>query len=115
MPSSIDARFCGDRFGTDVHVLDASVRVFDVEVERLLVEDGSGCVLVLVRPPTDLDHALHEGDNELRMLLGHLGGAGDDGGDVGDLQPPVRTPRRRCTKNKKQRTVWVRRLAYTSL
>ena len=55
-----------------VDVLDALVGVLDVEVERLLVQDGGGGVLVLVRPPADLDHALHEGDDQLGVLLRHL-------------------------------------------
>ena len=72
--------------GDHVDVLDAVVGVLDVEVEGLLVEDRRGGMLVLVGPAPDLDHALHERDDELGVLLGHLGGAGDHGGDVGDLQ-----------------------------
>ncbi|MGZ4922528.1 MAG: hypothetical protein ACXV5H_00975, partial [Halobacteriota archaeon] len=40
--------------GHHVNVPDASVRVLDVEVERLFVEDRSGGVLVFVRPAPDL-------------------------------------------------------------
>ena len=69
-----------------------SVGILDVQVERLLVEDRRRGVLVLVGPAPHLDHALHERDDELGVLLGHHVGAGDGGGDVGHLQGPVRIP-----------------------
>ena len=80
----------GRQGGHHVDVPDASVRVLDVQVERLLVEDRSGGVLVLVSPAPDLDHAFHERDDELGVLLGHDVRARDDGRNVAHLQGPVR-------------------------
>ena len=81
LPIPIAARFRGDRFGTS-HALDALIGVLDIAVERLPVEDDPGGVLVLVRPPADLDHGLHVSDDKLRVLVGHDVGAGDDRGEL---------------------------------
>ena len=45
---------------------------------------------MIVGPAPHLDHALHVGDDEFRVLLGHHVRTGDDGGRIGDLQLPVR-------------------------
>jgi len=82
----------GRQIGHHVDVLDVSVRILDVQIEGLLVENCSCGVLVLVSPPPHFDHAFHKRDDEFGMLLGHLLGARDDGGDVGHLQGPVWIP-----------------------
>jgi len=82
----------GRQVGHHVDVFDASVRMLDVQVECLLVQNRRCGVLVLVGPAPHLDHAFHKRDNELGMLLGHDIGARDDGGDIGHLQGPVWIP-----------------------
>ena len=67
-------------------------RILDIQVKCLLVEDCCGSVFVLVSPASYLDHPFHKRDNKLRVLLGHHIGTGDNGGDVGHLQGPVRIP-----------------------
>jgi len=92
LPTSTAARFCGDRLGTMSTSTMFSMRVLDVPVERRLVEDRRGGMLVLVAPAPDLDDSLHERDDELGMLLGHVGGTGVDGRQVARLQGPVGVP-----------------------
>ena len=60
----------------------APVRILDVQVERLLVEDRRGGVLVLVgHRPTLIIPFMNV--DERQVLLGHDVRAGDGGGDVG--------------------------------
>ena len=72
--------------------LNAPVGILNVQIVGLLVEDRRRRVLVFVGPAPNPDHAFHERYDKLRMLLGHYIGAGNDGGDIGNLQPPVRIP-----------------------